>query len=270
MPVADGGEAGNREAGDREAGQGEQALTPVLAAAERALRSWEPEWTDFLAAPLREQAERELAGWSELSLTSDGGHPGAERRRLLLRRRELEAEPLPAAPAMAGLEISGNFLFDPAGGEEFRAALMAAGASAGELGDLWQRGDRGAQAIVAAELAGRLDGLEGLVRTVAVRFEARPLEALQPPQRREPRRLTSVEASCRVDAVASAGFGLSRSRMADLIRQGAVRLNWQPLSSPSRELEVGDRIQLDQRGELRIDGITATQRGRLRIVMERS
>ena len=70
--------------------------------------------------------------------------------------------------------------------------------------------------------------------------------------------------------MASAGFGLSRSRMADLIRQGAVRLNWQPLSSPSRELEVGDRIQLDQRGELRIDSITATQRGRLRIVMERS
>jgi photosystem II S4 domain protein len=250
-------------------GHGKEALAPLLAAAEQALRSWEPVWTDFVAAPLRELAERELAGWSELGVASDGGHPGAERRRLLVRRRELELEPLPTAPAMAGLEISGNFLFDPAGGEEFRTALRAAGAAPGELGDLWLRGDRGAQAIVAADLAGRLDGREGLVRSVAVRFETRPIELLQLPQRREPKRLTSVEASCRVDAVASAGFGFSRSRMAELIRQGAVRLNWQPLTSPSRELEAGDRLQLDQRGELRIESITATQRGRLRIVMER-
>lgn len=255
--------------GNQNAGHGEEALAPLLAAAEQALRSWEPVWTEFLAAPLRERAERELAGWSELSVASDGGHPGAERRRLLLHRRELEPEALPAAPAMAGLEISGNFLFDPAAGEEFRAALRAAGAAAGDLGDLWLRGDRGAQAIVAADLADRLDGQEGLVRSVAVRFETRPIALLQPPQRREPRRLTSVEASCRVDAVASAGFGVSRSRMAELIRQGAVRLNWRPLSSPSKELEAGDRIQLDQRGELMIESITATQRGRLRIAMER-
>jgi photosystem II S4 domain protein len=257
--------------GNGEADHGEEALAPLLAAAEQALRSWEPVWTDFLAAPLRELAERELAGWSELGVASDGGHPGAERRRLLLHRRELELEPEPlaASAAMAGLEISGNFLFDPAGGEDFRAALWAAGAEPGELGDLWLRGDRGAQAIVAADLAGRLDGREGVVRSVAVRFESRPIALLQLPQRREPKRLTSVEASCRLDAVASAGFGFSRSRMAELIRQGAVRLNWRPITSPSRELETGDRIQLDQRGELRIDSITATQRGRLRIVMER-
>jgi len=32
--------------------------------------------------------------------------------------------------------------------------------------------------------------------------------------------LSTVEASLRLDAVASAGFGVSRSRMADWIRQG--------------------------------------------------
>ena len=35
---------------------------------------------------------------------------------------------------------------------------LQAGAAAGELGDLWLRGDRGAQAIVTGGLAGRLDG----------------------------------------------------------------------------------------------------------------
>jgi RNA-binding protein YlmH len=78
-----------------------------------------------------------------------------------------------------------------------------------------------------------------------------------------------VEASRRLDAVASAGFGLSRRRMADLIRQGAVRIDWQPVSSPSRELQVGERVQLRDRGELEILAIEPTKRDRLRIALER-
>jgi RNA-binding protein YlmH len=102
-----------------------------------------------------------------------------------------------------------------------------------------------------------------------VRFELRPIEALHLPATRAPRRLSSVEASRRLDAVASAGFGLSRSRMASLIRQGAVRIDWQPVTSPSRELAEGERVQLAGRGELEILSIQPTKRERLRICMER-
>jgi RNA-binding protein YlmH len=57
--------------------------------------------------------------------------------------------------------------------------------------------------------------------------------------------------------------------MADLIRQGAVRIDWQSVSSPSRELRVGERVQLRDRGELEILAIEPTKRDRLRIAMER-
>ena len=40
----------------------------------------------------------------------------------------------------------------------------------------------------------------------------------------------------RLDAVASAGFGLSRQRMADRIREGAVRIDWVPVRSRDRPL----------------------------------
>jgi|TARA_B100001142_G_scaffold254482_1_gene255479 RNA-binding protein YlmH len=36
----------------------------------------------------------------------------------------------------------------------------------------------------------------------------------------------SVEASMRLDAIASAGFRMSRSKMSDLVTSGAVRVNW--------------------------------------------
>jgi photosystem II S4 domain protein len=244
------------------------ALEPLIALAETVLRTWEARWSPFLAPELREEAEARLAALSELQLSSDGGHPGAERRRLLLQRSDAAAVEPPQA-GLSGLEIAGNFLFDPASPQEFRTALLAAGVAEGEVGDLWLRGDRGAQAVVSDAAGAALDGREGLVRTVPVRFEARPLAELRPPTTRVPRRLSSVEASCRLDAVASAGFGLSRSRMAALIRQGEVRIDWQPVSSPSRELRVGERVQLRDRGELEVLAIEPTKRERLRISLER-
>jgi RNA-binding protein YlmH len=78
-----------------------------------------------------------------------------------------------------------------------------------------------------------------------------------------------VEASTRLDAVASAGFGVARNRMAALIRSGQVRVNWEPVSSPSRELHAGDRVQLSGKGDLGIESITTTKRDRFRIVLLR-
>jgi photosystem II S4 domain protein len=263
------------------------ALEPLIDLAETVLRTWEPRWSPFLAADLREEAEARLASLSELRLRSEGGHPAAERRRLWLERSETapkeagdEAEDGcvdetvngavdGAVDGLMALEIAGNFLFDPATAEEFRTALAAAGAPEGEVGDLWLRGDRGAQAVVSTAAATALAEREGQVRSVPVRFEARPLAELRPPPPRTPRRLSTVEASCRLDAVASAGFGLSRSRMAELIRQGAVRIDWQPVASPSRELRVGERVQLRDRGELEVLTIEPTKRERLRICLER-
>ena len=78
-----------------------------------------------------------------------------------------------------------------------------------------------------------------------------------------------MEASLRLDAVGSAGFGVSRNRMAELIRSGAVRINWQPATSPSRELRCGDRVQLQNRGELVLERAERTQKQRWRVELSR-
>ena len=210
-----------------------------------------------------------LGTLAELSLTSTGGYPGAERQRLLLQRSEAAMDLEDGAAGLMGLEISGNFLFDPAERSDFRAGLLALGPPEDVLGDIWMRGDRGAQAVVTAEQAAALDGRTSSVRTVEVQLEARPLDQLQLPAQRQPRRFQTVEASLRLDAVASAGFGISRNRMAELIRQGSVRINWQPISSPSRLLVAADRVQLEGRGELRLEAVQATKRDRWRIALVR-
>lgn len=245
------------------------ALAPLIDRAEEALRTWEPAWSGFVAAAELEEALELLGSLAELSVSAEGGHPGAERRRLLLQRADAAVDPGEVPAGLAGLEISGNFLFDPADGTAMGQGLAAAGAAADQVGDIWLRGDRGAQAVVTEELARQLDGATGLVRSVEVTFRHRPLAELQPPPPRAAKRLTTVEASLRLDAVASAGFGLSRARMAERIRAGAVRINWRPVTSPSRELSCGDRVRLDDRGELQVLAIERTKRDRYRLDLER-
>jgi photosystem II S4 domain protein len=245
------------------------ALSEVLDRAEAALRTWEPQWTGFLDGAVREEAEQRLGTLAELQVEGDGGYAGAERQRLLLWRRETVLDAASMVVPLIGLELVGNFLFDPADPQDLRAALLQLGLPACSCGDLWLRGDRGGEGVVAAEAAAALEGRQIPVRSVTVELATRPLAALQPPQRRQARHFHTVEASTRLDAVASAGFGLSRSRMASLIRAGQVRVNWEPVSSPSRELTEGERVQLSGRGELRIEAVAPTKRDRFRISLLR-
>ncbi|UPM49854.1 photosystem II S4 domain protein [Synechococcus sp. A10-1-5-1] len=245
-----------------------EAMGKLIDLAEQALRTWEPLWSDFLAADLLEEALQRLGSLTELTLASDGGWPQAERRRLLLRRVEISDGELPAAP-LQGLVISGNFLFDPAEPADVRQGLITAGAQPGDLGDIWMRGDRGAQLILRGEVAEAWQGRTAQVRSVEVSAEPKGISDLQLPATRTPKQLSSVEASLRLDAVASAGLGVSRSKMADWIRAGAVRVNWAVVTSPSRELKQGDRIRLDGRGELEILDIQPTKRERWRLAMQR-
>ena len=245
-----------------------QALEALIERAERALRTWEPQWSGFVGAELRELAEARLGALSDLRLSAAGGWPQAERCRLLLQRAELQQEQ-PPAPPLCGLVVSGNFLFDPAEPADVRQGLQAAGVEPEALGDIWMRGDRGAQAVLASEGAERWQGAEAQVRSVPVQLELMPLEQLQWPAVRSPRQLSTVEASLRLDAVASAGLGLSRNRMNELIRSGAVRVNWQVVTSPSRELRCGDRVRLESRGELEVVDIQPTKRDRWRLVLQR-
>jgi RNA-binding protein YlmH len=78
-----------------------------------------------------------------------------------------------------------------------------------------------------------------------------------------------VEASCRLDAIASAGFGLSRSKVIRQIREGRLRLNWNPVRQASRELKVGDRLQLQERGSVEVLNLELTKRDRWRVEMLR-
>ncbi|RPF76569.1 MAG: photosystem II S4 domain protein [Synechococcus sp. TMED155] len=246
-------------------------LSALISQAEMVLRTYQPSWSGFLSAPEREEAEARLGELEELQLRSSGGFPQAERRCLEISRM-LPAGSTPQDESTAPLQLlalNGNFLFDPADPASVREALLAAGHSGSALGDVLVRGDRGALLVTSQPVAAQLLEQTLQVRTVSCAFELADWSQL-PAQDPRQKRLTTVEASLRLDAVASAGFGVSRSRMAELIRLGKVRLDWQPVSSPSRELKVGERVQLEGRGELVMESADLTKRERWRLQLTRT
>lgn len=235
-------------------------------ALDRALKTWSVVHTPFLSPDRLVQALSTLEQRVDVQGLAWGGYPQAERGRLAIAPRELNLEE--QRPPLALVRITGNFLFDPATYSDFEQAIATAGLEEGDYGDVILLGERGAQVILIPEKVPTLQ--EGLkqVRTVPVTVASCPWSelAVAPPQVKS---FSTVEASLRLDAVASAGFGVSRSKMSEWISQGLVRVNWQIVQQPRHLLKVNDLVAIRGRGQLLVQEIQKTKKDRYRIQMER-
>jgi photosystem II S4 domain protein len=244
-----------------------ETLARVLDAADRALKTWEMVMTDFLSPPELAESQSLLQRLTEVTSSAAGGYPQAERQRLGIFRAELSFDA--SAIPLVLLDISGNFLFDPASHRDFLGALLGTGLVRSKVGDLILLGDRGAQAIVVPELVEFLELQLTQVRSVPVK--TRPIDwselRVRPPQTKA---LTTVEASLRLDAIASAGFGMSRSKMADLINAGDVRINWKTVTQSSALVKSGDLIAIRGKGRLTVGAVAVTKKERYRVELTRS
>ena len=242
------------------------AIARIIDRAEQAVRTWEPVATDFLSPPELFEAQAVLGNLSEIHAVASGGYPQAERQRLVIARSEIpfDEQPVP----LAALSIAGNFLFDTASHRDFLGSLLGTGLVRDKVGDIIVLGERGAQAIVVPELVDFLQTSLVQVRSVPVKTQAIALSDLRV---REPKtkEITTVEASMRLDALASAGFGMSRSKMADLITGGDVRVNWKPITQSSQTLQSGDLIAIRGKGRLEVGEVAVTKKERYRVQLTR-
>lgn len=238
----------------------------VVDLAEQAIKTWEVVLTDFLSPPSLAEIQQQFQRLTEVQLLAWGGYPQAERQRLAIARSELPLEP--SQVAVAALDIAGNFLFDPATHRDFLGAILGTGLVREKIGDIIVLGERGAQAIVVPEMMEFLETQLTQVRSVPVKTQQIELSDLKI---REPKKkeMTTVEASMRLDAIASAGFGVSRSKMSDLISGGDVRVNWKDISQASYIVKPGDLIAIRGKGRLEVGEVNVTKKDRYRVQLTR-
>jgi photosystem II S4 domain protein len=242
------------------------AIVRIIDQAEQALKTWDIVASDFLSPPELAEVQKVFARLTEIELLPWGGYPQAERQRIAIARSELPLDT--SQVAVAALDIAGNFLFDQATHRDFLGALLGTGIVREKVGDILVLGERGAQAIVVPEMVEFLEQSLTQVRSVPVktrRIDWSELK-LREPKKKE---LTTTEASMRLDAIASAGFGMSRSKMADLINGGDVRVNWKEISQSSHQLKTGDLVAIRGKGRLEVGEVMVTKKERYRVNLTR-
>ncbi|MGV0105562.1 photosystem II S4 domain protein [Nostoc sp. DSM 114167] len=234
--------------------------------AEQAIKTWEVVLTDFLSPPELAEIQRVFNRLTEVQLVAWGGYPQAERQRIAIARSELPLDR--SQVSLVAIEIAGNFLFDTASHRDFLGAMLGTGIVREKTGDVIVLGERGAQAIVTPELVEFLSMNLKQVRSVPVKTQQIELTELKV---REPKKkeLTTVEASLRLDAIASAGFGMSRSKMVDFIDAGDVRVNWKEVTQASSQVKSGDLIAIRSKGRLEVGEIAVTKKERYRVQLTR-
>ncbi|MDX2229260.1 MAG: photosystem II S4 domain protein [Leptolyngbyaceae cyanobacterium bins.349] len=243
-----------------------ESVARVIDQADQAIKIWEVVFSDFLPPPELAEVQSAFTRLSDVHLVAWGGYSQAERQRLAIARAEL---PLAAEQVeLIALEIAGNFLFDPASHRDFLGAILGTGIVRDKVGDIIVLGERGAQAIVVPELAEFLSMSLTQVRSVPVK--TRPINfselKIREPKKKE---LATVEASMRLDAIASAGFGMSRNKMVDLIEAGDVRVNWKEITSASHAVKTGDLIAIRGKGRVEVGEVNVTKKDRYRVQMTR-
>lgn len=238
----------------------------ILDHVDRAVKTWEVVLSDFLSPLELVEVQSVFNRLTDVHLLAWGGYPQAERQRVAIARSELLLDP--SQVMVTAVEISGNFLFDAATHRDFLGALLGTGIVREKVGDILVQGERGAQAIVAPELIEFLSMSLTQVRSVPVKVRPITLDELKI---REPKTkaITTVEASLRLDAVASAGFGVSRSKMVDLITAGDVRVNWRDVTEAKYQVKTGDLIAIRGKGRVEVGEIMLTKKERYRVEMVR-
>ena len=243
-----------------------ESIARVIDLADQAIKTWEVVCTDFLSPPELVEIQQQFKRLTEVQLVVWGGYPQAERQRIAIARSELPLEP--SQVEVAAIDIAGNFLFDPATHRDFLGSMLGCGVVREKTGDVIVLGERGAQAVVVPELLEYMETHLTQVRSVPVRVQRIEFSELKV---REPKKkqMTTVEASMRLDAIASAGFGVSRSKMTDFISAGDVRVNWKDISQASYQVKSGDLIAVSGKGRLEVGEVMVTKKDRYRIQLTR-
>lgn len=269
-------------------------VTRALEQAKRAEKVWSCEITDFYSPPLCDWIEKAVKKNFGDRIVCDrtGGYAGAEQQRMLLARPENSEELFELAKkdeffaneedgeeevdtsncAIACVNISGKFAFDPATHPDFLGAVLNAGVKREKIGDILvnSSSEGGAKVLATPAIAVFLTRALESVRTVKVTVELFPLselEGTQGAQAQEPMR--TYEASLRLDAVASAGFRCARSKMGEDIAKGNVKLNYNVCEKKNATVGEGDMISCRGRGRVEVKEILEQQNDRYRIELVR-
>ena len=236
-----------------------------------AYKHWETYWTGFNSTYVCEEILKDFENLNDFKFFIYGGFSSSQRSRIACFRGDNipEEDALKSNFPAQGIKINGNFLFDNATQDDFRSLLIENGVNQIKVGDIWTIGDRGAQGIIDNLDIEHLDEKIFYLRDVKVKINVVGIDELQIPSGRSKKLVNTVEASTRLDAIASAGFRVSRTKIIERIENGMLKLNGSKVNKPTINLKIGDKLELENKGFIEILNLEITKRERWKVKLLR-
>ena len=197
-----------------------------------------------------------------------GGFADAERQMLVYLPEYLEEESLYYEDSPVACLRAEYYEGDSLTHRDFLGALMGAGVARETVGDICV-GRGSCDFFVSREIAPYLlQSFDSAGRT-KFRLSEIPLTEASIPEP-EIKEIKDTLASCRLDAVISAGFRIGRSLAADYVNAGKAAINGLPCTKPDKTVSEGDKVSVRGLGKIKLHQVNGqTKKGRISVLIHR-
>lgn len=245
--------------------EGAETAMKLVDLAESVARNRKFKVSGFLDPYGCEIAETIAANYPGLQVVFEGGYQGAERQRAAFVHEDFFGKP---SFDIAALRANWNPQYYHISHRDVLGALLGTGIDRGIVGDILLKSDH-AKLIVDAKMLEYVRQNFRAIASATIDLEESTLGDIEPREERC-KEIRATVASLRVDSVAAAGFGSSRSKMADDIAADKVKVNWQSIRSASHTVKEGDLISMRGRGRVEVAEVGGlTKKGRTGILLKR-
>ncbi len=197
------------------------------------------------------EAEKLRLPSDDVKLFLSGGHPECERKMAFFLPFFLSEEDLDVEQAIKLVQIR-SFFGEP-GHRDYLGAILGLGIERNRIGDILVNNDTAVVFCMASVVPLLLRELNK-VGHCSIKIQQISLSDISFPERKTRIKEFTVK-SMRLDAVTGNMFGISRSTAAELIRLGAVSLNYAVCEEPDAQIKANDVISVHGKGKGKISDI---------------
>ena len=223
----------------------------IIDKANGCLKNYDVRYSEFLNPFEIENAKAILNSTSDLKYTVDGGYKESERKVVFIYPFYMEYEDIDET--LRFIQIEGNFKFKSISHKDYLGSLLSLGIKREKIGDIIIH-ENFCQVIVSNDICDFiLMNLEKVSNNnVKLKEISREDIIYSPPKCKD---VSFTVTSSRIDCVISGLYNISRQESSKLINNEKVQVNYEKITSASKEIKSESLISVRGKGRAQIISI---------------
>ena len=243
----------------------EDSAVRMVDLAYQSLKNRKYKLTGFLSPFEQEVAGTIANSIGDIKLDFDGGYVGAERQRAAFCHTEFAGTP---AFEIAVIKAEWNGEFARLSHRDVLGSILSLGVDRECIGDIIATKES-AKILIDKKMCDYFTANLTQIGGTTVKTSVDELSSIAAKEERC-KEIRATVASLRIDSIAAAGFGMSRSKAAADIAADKMKLNWQSVKNASQSVKEGDILSMRGRGRLEVAEIRGlTKKGRTGVLLKR-